>query len=130
MNWLTGRWENQREGIKTVEIWERKPVDEFQVRGFMLEGTDTLFAESIKVASKKRNIFYTVTIPDQNNGKPVAFKLTGNSGSELIFENPEHDFPQKITYQKAGPDSVLVQIEGVVKNKVKKSEYYLKKTRN
>lgn len=127
MDWLTGRWENTQEDLKTVEIWERKPAG-FQVRGFMLEGSDTLFAENIIVAQKGREIFYTVTIAEENNGQPVAFKLTENTGNKAVFENPKHDFPQKISYQQTSPDSVLVLVSGLVKNIPQQQEYYLKKS--
>jgi hypothetical protein len=93
----------------------------------MLEGSDTLFAENIKVAQKGREIFYTVTIAEENNGQPVAFKLTENTGNKAVFENPKHDFPQKISYQQTSPDSVLVQVSGLVKNKTQQQEYYLQK---
>ena len=93
LDWLAGRWENEHEGMKTIEIWERKNADEFQVKGLMLEGKDTVFSESINVAPKLGTIFYTVTISDQNNGKPVAFKLTENTGNRACFRKPEARFP-------------------------------------
>ena len=34
---------------------------------------------------------------------PVAFKLTQSSASSARFENPTHDFPQRIEYRRSGP---------------------------
>ena len=33
---------------------------------------------------------------------PVAFRLVSASGTEAVFENPQHDFPQRIRYVRAG----------------------------
>ena len=130
LKWLTGRWENEMGGIKTVEIWQQKPGNSFLVKGFMLENADTIFSEQITVAAKRGNIYYTVSIPDQNNGKPIAFKLTENTKNKAVFENPEHDFPQKISYWQTAADTVQISIEGVVKGKRKQEKYYLVKTGN
>lgn len=34
------------------------------------------------------------------------------SDTALVFENPEHDFPQRIGYTRVGPDSLAGWIEG------------------
>lgn len=42
---------------------------------------------------------------------PTPFRLTGLAGQLAVFENPEHDFPQKIVYWRA--EHVLkARIEG------------------
>ncbi len=127
LQWLTGRWENENEGRKTVEVWSRENDKSYRIKGFMLEGTDTIFTENITVKPVKNHIDYTVVIADQNNGQPVSFKLTRNTGSEAVFENPAHDFPQKIRYIRLAPDSVKVQIAGKVKGKPVSEAYIMQK---
>ena len=39
-------------------------------------------------------------------------KLTGGDGKKFTFENPQHDFPQKITYEKIDDDTVRASIAG------------------
>ena len=127
MIWLEGRWEKESEGLKTVEIWERQKNKTYQVKGFMLEGQDTIFSEAISVKPGKTGIEYVVVIADQNNGQPVPFKLTANTDSKAVFENPEHDFPKIISYTKTSPDSVKVEIKGSIKGKPALETYMLKK---
>ena len=130
MEWLSGRWENENNGMRMIETWKRENGKGFLVNGYTMEGADTVFSEIINVTSKQGSIIYTVTISEQNNGEPVTFKLTENTGNKVVFENPEHDFPRKIIYQKHKADSIQVQIEGMVNRKPNKQKYYLKRTRN
>ena len=130
MSWLSGRWEKESNGMKIIETWQRENGIGFLVQGYMLENADTVFTEFIKVTLKQGTIIYAVTLPDQNGTEPVTFKLTENTGQKVVFENPEHDYPQKITYQKHRADSMLVQLEGRSDQALKKQEYFLKRTDN
>lgn len=43
---------------------------------------------------------------------PTDFTSTVTSDTLLIFENPAHDFPQRIIYRRQGTDSLTARIEG------------------
>ena len=58
-----------------------------------------MFHEHISFERHKADWYYVVNVKDQNNDKPVSFKLTSISLDKLVFENPEHVFPKKITYK-------------------------------
>jgi hypothetical protein len=45
----------------------------------------------------------------------------------LVFENKEHDFPQKITYTKISNDSIVAEISGMKDGKQSKESYPMKK---
>ena len=125
MKWLEGRWERKKDGIKTIEIWQRNSENVYSIQGFMVEGTDTIFAEKITVSAGKDGINYIVTITDQNQGKPVSFRLTENTGKMLVFKNPDHNFPQVIRYVRKSPVSILVELEGSLKGKPVTEKYAL-----
>ena len=42
---------------------------------------------------------------------PTQFTLTESAGTRAVFENPAHDFPQRIVYQRVG-DELRARIEG------------------
>jgi hypothetical protein len=46
-----------------------------------------------------KTVFYTPTVPDQNDAKPVPFRMVSYEGHVVVFENPDHDFPQRIVYR-------------------------------
>ena len=43
------------------------------------------------------------------NDLPVAFKATKCSGNSIQFENPKHDFPQRLIYTR-GKNSLKVEV--------------------
>lgn len=44
--------------------------------------------------------------------KPTEFRSTQLTASEVVFENPAHDFPQRIRYRLVSRDSLKATIEG------------------
>ena len=38
--------------------------------------------------------------------------MTDGGDDFMVFENPEHDFPTKITYKKINADSIVAEISG------------------
>lgn len=42
----------------------------------------------------------------------TVFTAGAVSDSMVVFENPAHDFPQRIGYRRAGGDSLVAWIEG------------------
>ena len=70
----------------------------------------TVLTEHIQIREKDGQLAYIVTIG--MGAKPVVFKQIKSTDSEVIFENPEHDFPQRIIYRRRGADSLIARIEG------------------
>ncbi len=61
-----------------------------------------------------------VAIPSRQ--RETAFPLTRFRSSAAIFENPAHDFPQRIIYRKTEAGITAV-VEGKVKGEMRSSEY-------
>jgi hypothetical protein len=45
------------------------------------------------------------------------------SDTVLLFENPEHDFPQRVGYRRMGSDSLLAWIEGTMGGEARRVEF-------
>lgn len=69
-----------------------------------------------------------VTVPNQNQEKPVSFILTANNLNQLVFENPNHDFPNTIIYNRVGADSLMAEIAGMKDGKKVSQIFKMKKT--
>ncbi|MES2555955.1 MAG: DUF6265 family protein [Bacteroidota bacterium] len=124
-SWLLGRWENNSDQGNMSEVWEKKNDSLYVGASYFEAGGDTLFSESIELIEKEGVLNYVVTIAESGQG-PTTFKLTKSSDTELIFENPKHDFPQKITYNHKG-DSVIAVISGKQGGKAHKEVFAMKK---
>jgi hypothetical protein len=44
--------------------------------------------------------------------QPTEFRARSVSPTEVVFENPAHDFPQRIRYRRSGADLLVATIEG------------------
>lgn len=128
-NFLLGDWHNiTPEGILT-ESWKQLNDSVFAGRSYFVTGNDTSFSETIRLEQRKNGLYYIPTVSDQNSGKAVEFKLTSASAAKLAFENPEHDFPSKITYTLITKDSILALISGEVNGEKNTQTFPLKRSK-
>ena len=113
-SWLLGEWSNETARGSITETWVKKTGLEFAGKSYVIRGRDTVSSESILLKQEGDDIFYIPTVKGQNNELPVKFKLVSSSANELVFENPAHDFPQKIRYTLEAKDSLVAEISGLV----------------
>lgn len=127
--WLLGKWENQTQRGKMVEEWLVINDSAYAGRSYMITATDSIPLESIKLKKEGDNLYYIPTVKGQNNEQPVKFKLISSSATQLVFENPAHDFPQKISYTLEGIDSLVAEISGAVNGQQRARKFPMKRVR-
>lgn len=125
--WLPGKWENQTQRGKMVEEWSRQNDSTYTGKSYMITATDSISLESITLKKEGNDIFYIPIVKSQNNDQPVKFKLTSSSPNQLVFENPAHDFPQKITYTLEEGNSLMAEISGVINGQQRARKFPMKK---
>ncbi|MDZ4822649.1 MAG: DUF6265 family protein [Flavobacteriales bacterium] len=110
---LAGRWEDTGTKSDQVEVWTRHDDKTLWGRGFVLDGNDTTFIEYLAIQPVNDTLSYLARVSSQNSGEIIRFPMKTQSGSKIVFENMQHDFPQRIVYELKN-DSVLdVFVEGV-----------------
>lgn len=98
-SWLEGTWEMKKaNGSSRLEVWKRKDERILTGEGLSVRGQDSVLLESIELAYRENEYWYIPTVPDQNNAIPVSFRLVREEENMYTFENPDHDFPQRIIY--------------------------------
>lgn len=128
-NWLIGNWEHQTEFGNLSEQWQQLNDSTYVGKAFFTKGKDTLHNESITLHEQGNDLIYSATVKDENEALPVAFKLTSETANQLVFENPKHDFPQKITYKKITSDSIVAIVSGVEQGKPASETYPMTRTK-
>lgn len=123
MDWLVGNWENKMPEGDLLESWEKKDDSTFVGKSYFIKGKDTISSESVELIQKGEDLLYIPTVKGQNNDKPVTFKLATTTAMEFVFENPTHDYPQKITYKKVNDTSLVATISGMQQGKVSSESY-------
>lgn len=125
LNWFLGKW--QINESKSYEEWKKMDDNLFKGVGYKIRKNDTLVTETIEIVQRGKDLFYIPTVTGQNDGKPVEFKLVSYKKGKIIFENKNHDFPQRIIYIKTGDDLINARIEGVKQGIFSQVEFKLNK---
>jgi hypothetical protein len=87
----------------------------------------TVEFEFTQIRQEPNGDIYFIAKP---SGQPEAiFKLIKGSANEVIFENPQHDFPQRVIYRLQGDDALLGRIEGVSQGKEKSVDFPMSRAR-
>jgi hypothetical protein len=128
-NWLLGNWENKSDDGDLLETWKKVNDSIYDGESYFIKGKDTLHFEKIQMKQKGESLFYIATIRGQNNDKPVTFKHNDTIEKQLVFENPKHDFPQKIVYSQITNDSIIIQISGIQQGKPSSERFSMKKSK-
>lgn len=128
MNWLLGNWENEMpEGVLT-ETWTKENDSTFSgTTYFIINKKDTVHSEVIILRQLNDVLVYRPTVKGQNNDEPVDFKLSSESENSFSFENPKHDYPQKIVYKKVNETNLVATISGIQQGKQSSESYPMKK---
>ncbi|MEN2401028.1 DUF6265 family protein [Flavobacterium sp. MC2016-06] len=126
-DWLIGDWENKSpEGVLS-ENWQKLNDSTFSAASYFIKGKDTLHFESIILAQLGETLTYKATVKGQNDDKPVEFPSTISNNKQLVFENPKHDYPQKITYTKGANNTLTAEISGNLQGKLTSEKFIMTK---
>lgn len=122
-DWLVGEWSDKVEDNTFIENWQKIDDDNYIGVEYYLVGSDTTMKANLKLQKLIDTWIYIAYIDGQ---QPVLFTLVEDKG-KYIFENREHDFPQRIVYSIQDEHNILAFVEGNINGQQVKEEYNLKK---
>ena len=111
--WLSGCWQYTAGSRTITEYW--LPPDGGTMLGLSrtVSGGQTLEHEFLLLRVGARGIEYVAKPSGQAE---AVFTATKVGPGEVVFENPTHDFPTRITYRKTD-GGVVATIDGMMKGK-------------
>jgi hypothetical protein len=127
MSWLVGEWENKMPDGTLTETWTKVNDSTYNGKTLFIKEKDTIHNEEIVLSQKGETLYYTPTVIGQNNDEPIEFKMTNSTENEFVFENPKHDYPQKIVYKKLNSTNLVATISGKQLGKASSESYPMKK---
>lgn len=124
---LEGEWSMPfKEGV-LVEKWKKKYNKAMNGETIYFKGDEKLSQDNISLTLRDGRIYYVPKLNNKNNEDPVEFTLSEIDKNKFIFENKQHTFPQKITYEIKSPDEFLAVIEGETNKGFKQFKYNFKR---
>jgi hypothetical protein len=127
---LEGDWQNNTPDGLFTEKWKKDNDSTFTAHSVIKNGKDTLFHETIVLDQKGDSLHYIVTNPKQTTAdRSVSFTLKSFTANKYVFENKQHDFPQRITYTKVTEDSLVAEISGTQNGKPAMEEFPMKRVK-
>jgi Domain of unknown function (DUF6265) len=129
-NWMLGEWE-KTDSLGTLrEIWERLDDSTFVGLSYYIQNKkDTLHMEQVELMQNGDHLIYSATIKGENNDSPIPFQMTKDEDSLLVFENPKHEYPQKIQYKLMKNGSLVALISGKQNGKNSSENYPMNKVK-
>ncbi|MFQ5652713.1 MAG: DUF6265 family protein [bacterium] len=127
MRWLLGVWRRESDRGLTHETWRKLSDRTFEGESVRISKAsgDTVFTESLRLVQMQGELFYLPKVAE--NAYPVPFKLVAFQGNRVVFENPEHDFPQRIIYYREDADSLTVTVEGATKDDNRRIDFHFRR---
>ena len=123
--WLAGCWEANLNGREINEQWMKPSGQTMLGMARTVANGKTVEYEFVQIRAEADGEIYYVAKP---SGQPEAsFKLIKFQNREATFENPEHNFPQRIIYRLEPDGSLFARIEGTSKGKPRAVDYPMKR---
>ena len=126
LTWIAGCWEGEARGAKFQEQWMRPEGDMMMGMSRTLKGGRTVAFEFLQLRQDGGEIFY---VARPQGKEPTPFKLVREAEHEAVFENLEHDFPQRIIYRLGADGSLFARIEGMRDGKTQGIDYPMKRAK-
>ncbi|HYD81085.1 MAG TPA: DUF6265 family protein [Paucimonas sp.] len=124
LHWLTGCWASERAEPGSEEHWMPPAGGMMIGASRTIRGGKAVEYEFIVIREIAPGKLGYVAHP--SNQKPAVFPLLKVGANEAVFENPEHDFPQRILYRLEG-DALRARIEGMSKGQLKGIDFPMKR---
>ena len=112
--WLAGTWRTT-DSLPFIEQWTwNKEKQMLEGQGLkVVAGTELSLKplEGLKLTCEDGVINYIAEVKKQNEAKAISFTLKEEPKNDnFTFVNPQHDFPQKISYQRIAEDSIQITV--------------------
>ena len=122
--WLQGCWEASSAERVVEEHWMAPRGDSMVGVSRTLRGERLVEYELVVIRQRAADLVYIAHPSGQASAEFIA---TSVATGRVVFENPEHDFPQVIGYERRGA-SLLAWVEGRQGEKVRRIEFPYRRT--
>jgi hypothetical protein len=122
--WLAGCWELRTPTRVVEEYWMRPRAGTMLGMGRTVVRDSMTEHESTLIRMTNGKLAYHANPSGQ---KPTIFPAIVVNADSVVFEAPEHDFPQRVAYARRGADSLMAWIEGTSNGRTRRIPFPYKR---
>lgn len=109
LSWLEGRWSGERDGVVSTELWLAPAPGALLGVHSDVKAGHLVSWEFLRIETTPEGVSY---LASPRSAPPTAFRLVEAGERRLVFENRQHDFPQRILYWLDAAGALHARIEG------------------
>ena len=111
LSWLSGCWRSEANGGTVIidEYWMPPKAGQMLAVSRTVSGGRVVGHEFLRIEVRGDAVVF---VANPSGQAETEFVRDPGPDTDLVFRNPDHDFPQAVRYRKAGPDSVVAEISG------------------
>jgi hypothetical protein len=119
--WMEGGWSGEKDGVVSEEHWTG-------IEGGALVGMH----KDVRAGKFRSFEFFRIVVESDGRicylsspggAPPTSFCAIEVGARRVVFENREHDFPQRILYWLDGDGAMRARIEGTLNGKAESEEW-------
>jgi Domain of unknown function (DUF6265) len=123
-DWMAGYWLSCENGAQIAENWFG--AGSGTLLGANLTQGEHASFEFLRVAANERGGFSYYAMP--NGAAVTEFTMISNEHRRAVFENPTHDFPQRVIYRRDG-NRLHARIEGEISGRLESMDWTFRRAR-
>lgn len=127
VSWLAGSWVCDQGPQRTEEHWTHATAGGMYGVSRTIRDGKTVFYEYFRIEKTPEGLIYFASPKGRYPATP--FRLKEFDDHRVVFENPEHDFPQRVIYARQTDGSIIARIEGVSKGRERNNKWHYKPAR-
>lgn len=123
--WLSGCWQGRQGTAVVEEMWSKPGGTTMLGLSRTVRNNRTVSFEFMQFREQDGTLAF---LPQPQGGPQVRFPIKESTATRFTFENPTHDFPQRITYERKNA-LLVASIEGTQNGKFSRQEFVMRKVR-
>jgi len=121
LRWMSGCWAANGREAGSVEQWTMPAGGTMFGVNRTVAGGKTVAFEYLRIVTDEDGSVALISSP--SGQKTARFEMVSLSPQEVVFENQEHDFPQRIIYSLNNDNNLDGRIEGTIGGQRKRVDF-------
>ena len=123
--WLSGCWAAANQEAGSGEQWMAPAGRTMLGKNRTVRDAKTVAFEFMRIVEQDEGGLVFIASPSGQS--TASFAMLSLNDRKVIFENPSHDFPQRIIYRLISDEDLLGRIEGTINGTERAVDFPMKK---